>query len=84
MCVCTCLYVCVHVYICVCVSSDSLSLGQEEVSWVKLNADMTGYYLVHYKAGGWDQLTSLLRVNHTALSHQDRAHLIHNAFQLVS
>ncbi|XP_067083811.1 LOW QUALITY PROTEIN: endoplasmic reticulum aminopeptidase 2-like [Osmerus mordax] len=64
--------------------TDSLSLGQEDVSWVKLNADMTGYYLVHYEAGGWDQLTSLLRVNHTALSHQDRAHLIHNAFQLVS
>lgn len=63
--------------------TDSVNLG-EGVSWVKLNTDMAGYYLVHYEAGGWDLLTRLLRVNHTALSYKDRTHLIHNAFQLVS
>ncbi|CAL8248279.1 unnamed protein product [Merluccius merluccius] len=56
---------------------------EEEVRWVKVNTDMAGYYLVHYEDGGWDQLTHLLRENHTALSYQDRTHLIHNAFQLI-
>ncbi|KAK0145219.1 Endoplasmic reticulum aminopeptidase 2 [Merluccius polli] len=62
--------------------TDSVYVG-EEVRWVKVNTDMAGYYLVHYEDGGWDQLTHLLRENHTALSYQDRTHLIHNAFQLV-
>uniref|UniRef100_A0A8C5BMV9 Aminopeptidase n=1 Tax=Gadus morhua TaxID=8049 RepID=A0A8C5BMV9_GADMO len=52
-------------------------------SWVKVNTDMAGYYLVHYEGRGWDQLTQLLRENHTALSYHDRTHLIHNAFQLI-
>ena len=56
---------------------------EEEAGWVKMNTDMAGYYLVHYEGRGWDQLTQLLRENHTALSYQDRTHLIHNAFQLI-
>uniref|UniRef100_A0A7N6BGS4 Aminopeptidase n=1 Tax=Anabas testudineus TaxID=64144 RepID=A0A7N6BGS4_ANATE len=56
----------------------------EDVSWVKVNTDMTGYYVVHYEDGGWDVITKLLRENHTALSYKDRTHLIHNAFQLVT
>ncbi|XP_054628263.1 endoplasmic reticulum aminopeptidase 2 [Dunckerocampus dactyliophorus] len=63
--------------------SDIVYVG-EEVSWVKFNADMTGYYLVHYEDGGWEAITKLLRENHTALSYKDRTHLIHNAFQLVT
>lgn len=63
--------------------SDVLTLG-EDVQWVKLNTDMNGYYIVHYEDGGWNALTKLLRVNHTALSFKDRANLIHNAFQLVT
>lgn len=63
--------------------SDSIHVG-EEVSWVKVNTDMTGYYLVHYEDGGWDNMIDLLRENHTALSYKDRTHLIHNAFQLVT
>uniref|UniRef100_A0A7N6ADK8 Aminopeptidase n=1 Tax=Anabas testudineus TaxID=64144 RepID=A0A7N6ADK8_ANATE len=55
-----------------------------DVSWVKVNTDMTGYYVVHYEDGGWDVITKLLRENHTALSYKDRTHLIHNAFQLVT
>ncbi|XP_037536391.1 endoplasmic reticulum aminopeptidase 2 [Nematolebias whitei] len=62
---------------------DSIYIG-EDVSWVKLNCDMTGYYVVHYADGGWDVMTALLRENHTALSYKDRTHLIHNAFQLVT
>uniref|UniRef100_A0A3P8VTF6 Endoplasmic reticulum aminopeptidase 2 n=1 Tax=Cynoglossus semilaevis TaxID=244447 RepID=A0A3P8VTF6_CYNSE len=56
----------------------------EEVSRVKVNTDMTGYYLVHYEDGGWDNMINLLRENHTALSYKDRTYLIHNAFQLYS
>uniref|UniRef100_A0A8C9VGY1 Aminopeptidase n=1 Tax=Scleropages formosus TaxID=113540 RepID=A0A8C9VGY1_SCLFO len=56
----------------------------EEVEWVKFNVDMRGYYIVHYEAGGWDALVSLLQHNHTALSSNDRTSLINNVFQLVS
>lgn len=63
--------------------SDVLLLD-EHVDWVKLNTDMNGYYIVHYDEEGWNALTELLKVNHTALSFKDRASLIHNAFQLVT
>ncbi|XP_076006764.1 endoplasmic reticulum aminopeptidase 2 [Genypterus blacodes] len=63
--------------------TDSVHIG-EEVGWVKVNADMTGYYVVHYEGSGWDDMIKLLRENHTALSYKDRTHLIHNAFQLVT
>ncbi|XP_077571154.1 endoplasmic reticulum aminopeptidase 2-like [Stigmatopora nigra] len=63
--------------------TDSVHVG-ENVSWVKVNVDMTGYYVVHYENGGWDEITKLLRENHTALSYKDRTHLLHNAFQLVT
>ncbi|KAJ8285501.1 hypothetical protein GJAV_G00027530 [Gymnothorax javanicus] len=55
-----------------------------DVSWVKFNADMNGYYIVHYEGDGWDRLIDLMRKNHTALSYKDRANLVHNAFQLVT
>ena len=55
----------------------------EEVDWVKFNVDMSGYYMVNYEGRGWSALTQLLRHNHTALSSNDRASLINNAFQLV-
>ncbi|XP_047236213.1 endoplasmic reticulum aminopeptidase 2-like [Girardinichthys multiradiatus] len=63
--------------------TDSIHIG-EEASWVKINSDMTGYYVVHYADDGWDVMVKLLRENHTALSYKDRTHLIHNAFQLVT
>lgn len=44
---------------------------------------MSGYYIVHYEGSGWDDLIMLLKHNHTALSSNDRASLINNAFQLV-
>ncbi|MBN3324172.1 ERAP1 aminopeptidase, partial [Atractosteus spatula] len=56
----------------------------EEVEWIKFNVDMSGYYIVHYEGAGWDALIRLLQRNHTALSSNDRASLINNAFQLVS
>uniref|UniRef100_A0A3Q0R2Z2 Aminopeptidase n=1 Tax=Amphilophus citrinellus TaxID=61819 RepID=A0A3Q0R2Z2_AMPCI len=56
----------------------------EEVDWVKFNVDMSGYYMVHYAGEGWNSIIKLLHHNHTALSGNDRASLIHNVFQLVS
>ncbi|KAG7221274.1 hypothetical protein INR49_017339 [Caranx melampygus] len=56
----------------------------EEVDWVKFNVDMSGYYMVHYAGDGWNSIIKLLQHNHTALSSNDRASLIHNVFQLVS
>ncbi|KAI5618528.1 endoplasmic reticulum aminopeptidase 1 isoform X1 [Silurus asotus] len=56
----------------------------EQVDWIKFNVDMSGYYIVHYSGSGWNDLIALLNHNHTALSSNDRASLINNAFQLVS
>ncbi|KAF6124144.1 endoplasmic reticulum aminopeptidase 1 [Phyllostomus discolor] len=56
----------------------------EEVEWIKFNVGMNGYYIVHYEDDGWDSLTGLLKGTHTAISSNDRASLINNAFQLVS
>ncbi|OWK12367.1 ERAP1 [Cervus elaphus hippelaphus] len=56
----------------------------EEVEWIKFNVGMNGYYIVHYEDDGWDILTGLLQGTHTAISSNDRASLINNAFQLVS
>ncbi|MGH0170453.1 UNVERIFIED_CONTAM: hypothetical protein FKN15_070870 [Acipenser sinensis] len=55
----------------------------EEVEWIKFNVGMNGYYIVHYEGEGWDALINLLQKNHTALSSNDRASLLNNAFQLV-
>ncbi|XP_070425718.1 endoplasmic reticulum aminopeptidase 1 isoform X2 [Equus przewalskii] len=56
----------------------------EEVEWIKFNVGMNGYYIVHYEDDGWDSLIDLLKRTHTAISSNDRASLINNAFQLVS
>lgn len=56
---------------------------EEEVEWIKFNVGMNGYYIVHYEGDGWDALIKLLQQNHTAVSSNDRASLINNAFQLV-
>lgn len=63
-------------------SPDVLHLPAE-VEWIKFNVDMRGYYIVHYDAMGWEALIRLLQHNHTALSGNDRASLIHDIFQLV-
>ncbi|XP_075037443.1 endoplasmic reticulum aminopeptidase 1-like [Mixophyes fleayi] len=56
----------------------------EEVEWIKFNVGMNGYYIVHYEGDGWDALIKLLKEDFTAISSNDRANLINNAFQLVS
>lgn len=56
---------------------------REDVDWVKFNVDMSGYYMVHYAGEGWNSIIKVLQHNHTALTSNDRASLIHNVFQLV-
>ncbi|CAH2297086.1 leucyl-cystinyl aminopeptidase [Pelobates cultripes] len=51
-----------------------------EESWVKFNVRMTGYYLVDYGQEGWIALIRQLHDNHTVLSPDDRANLIHDIF----
>ncbi|KAI1900318.1 hypothetical protein AGOR_G00048740 [Albula goreensis] len=63
--------------------TDTIQL-EGDVSWIKFNVDMNGYYIVHYGEEGWEALTQLLDQDHTAISSKDRTNLIHNALQLVS
>lgn len=65
-----------------CLRADVLYLPRE-VDWVKFNVDMNGYYMVHYEGDGWNAIIKLLQHNHTLLTSNDRASLIHDAFQLV-
>lgn len=62
--------------------ADVLYLPQE-VDWVKFNVDMSGYYMVHYEGDGWNAIINLLHHNHTVLTANDRASLVHDVFQLV-
>lgn len=50
---------------------------------MKFNVDMSGYYMVHYEGEGWNAIIDLLRHNHTVLTSNDRASLVHDVFQLV-
>lgn len=55
----------------------------EEVHWVKVNANMTGYYIVHYADDDWEALIKQLKANPYVLSDKDRANLINNIFELA-
>lgn len=61
--------------------SDTLKLPGK-VKWLKLNYQNTGFYIVHYGDEGWAALTNALSQNVNALTHEDRASLIHNIFAL--
>ncbi|XP_055968445.1 leucyl-cystinyl aminopeptidase [Sorex fumeus] len=54
-----------------------------DAEWIKVNADMSGYYIVHYDEASWDALIRQLHTNPTVLSDQDRASLINNIFELA-
>lgn len=54
----------------------------EDVSWIKFNVDMAGYYVVHYGEEGWQALGEQLQKDHTFFSYKDRANLINNIFGL--
>lgn len=55
----------------------------EEVKWIKVNTDMTGYYIVHYADNNWEALIKQLKINPFVLSDKDRASLINNIFELA-
>uniref|UniRef100_A0A8B9XS36 Aminopeptidase n=1 Tax=Bos mutus grunniens TaxID=30521 RepID=A0A8B9XS36_BOSMU len=55
----------------------------EEVQWIKVNTNMTGYYIVHYADDNWEALIKQLKINPYVLSDKDRANLINNIFELA-
>ncbi|XP_006867951.1 PREDICTED: leucyl-cystinyl aminopeptidase [Chrysochloris asiatica] len=55
----------------------------EEVQWVKVNVNMSGYYMVHYANEDWEALIKQLKTNPYVLSDKDRANLINNIFELA-
>ncbi|XP_067885842.1 leucyl-cystinyl aminopeptidase [Heterodontus francisci] len=64
--------------------TDIIDLKELNVTWVKFNLNMNGYYIVHYEGDTTKELLGLLQNNHLALSDQDRAGFINNAFVLAS
>ncbi|XP_067838984.1 leucyl-cystinyl aminopeptidase isoform X2 [Heptranchias perlo] len=64
--------------------TDTIDLKETNVTWVKFNLNMSGYYIVHYDGNTSKELIGLLQNNHLALSDQDRAAFINNAFVLAS
>ncbi|XP_043565739.1 leucyl-cystinyl aminopeptidase-like isoform X1 [Chiloscyllium plagiosum] len=64
--------------------TDVIDLKEPNVTWVKFNVNMSGYYIIHYEGDISMELSGLLQNNHLALSDQDRAGLINNAFVLAS
>uniref|UniRef100_UPI00398EAF21 leucyl-cystinyl aminopeptidase isoform X1 n=2 Tax=Pristiophorus japonicus TaxID=55135 RepID=UPI00398EAF21 len=64
--------------------TDTIDLKEPNVTWVKFNLNMSGYYIVHYEENTSKELIGLLKNNHLALSPQDRADFINNAFMLAS
>lgn len=55
----------------------------EQVQWVKVNTNMTGYYIVHYADNDWAALINQLKTNPYVLSDKDRANLINNIFAVA-
>ncbi|XP_012877482.1 PREDICTED: leucyl-cystinyl aminopeptidase isoform X2 [Dipodomys ordii] len=55
----------------------------EQVQWVKVNTNMTGYYIVHYADEDWAALIKQLKMSPYVLSDKDRANLINNIFELA-
>ncbi|XP_072372444.1 leucyl-cystinyl aminopeptidase [Scyliorhinus torazame] len=64
--------------------TDIIYLKEQNVTWVKFNMNMNGYYIVHYEGNASKELFGLLQTNHLAFSDHDRAGFINNAFVLAS
>ncbi|XP_069748295.1 leucyl-cystinyl aminopeptidase isoform X2 [Narcine bancroftii] len=64
--------------------TDTIDLKEPSVAWVKFNVNMSGYYIVDYDKSSSEKLIVLLQNDHLAISDQDRAGLINNAFVLAS
>ncbi|XP_041042586.1 leucyl-cystinyl aminopeptidase [Carcharodon carcharias] len=62
----------------------TIHLKEPNVTWVKFNMNMNGYYIVHYEGNTSKELLGLLQNNHLAFSDHDRAGFINNAFVLAS
>jgi len=56
---------------------------RDSPGWIKMNANMTGLYRVHYDEDNWNALIRQLNTDHTVLSAADRASLISDSFALA-
>ncbi|XP_078070884.1 leucyl-cystinyl aminopeptidase [Mustelus asterias] len=64
--------------------TDIIYLKEPNVTWVKFNLHMNGYYIVHYEESTSKKLLGLLKNNRLVFSDHDRAAFINNAFILAS
>lgn len=55
---------------------------ENEVKWIKFNAEQMGYYRVQYEESNWVAIIDQLKSNHERFSIKDRMGLITDAFAL--
>lgn len=55
---------------------------ENDVTWIKFNADQMGYYRVQYEESNWLAIIDQLKSNHERFSIKDRMGLITDAFAL--
>ena len=53
------------------------------VTWIKANANQSGYYRVNYDSATWNTLVRVLNTKPATFSPSDRAQLIDDAFTLT-
>ncbi|KII62447.1 Endoplasmic reticulum aminopeptidase 1 [Thelohanellus kitauei] len=51
--------------------------------WIKVNRNVTGYYITNYNDAGWAAIIKQLKEDHTVFEPVDRSGLIHDAFKLT-
>ncbi|XP_039494016.1 glutamyl aminopeptidase [Drosophila santomea] len=63
---------------------DSVGIAvSNEVQWIKLNVNQTGYYRVNYDEDLWDLLIKQLTTSPARFEIADRAHLLNDGFALA-
>lgn len=60
-----------------------INISVEATEWIKINVNMSGYYIVNYAEEDWEALIKQLHTDPTVMSDQDRASLINNIFELA-
>ncbi|ESN97951.1 hypothetical protein HELRODRAFT_85035 [Helobdella robusta] len=59
------------------------TLLPQNVTWLKANSKMSGFYRVNYDDNGWRDLIKQLKLNHSVFTPIDRGNLLSDAFFLV-
>ncbi|XP_073949016.1 glutamyl aminopeptidase-like [Choristoneura fumiferana] len=64
-------------------TTDSVTITEKDVKWLKLNNDQVGYYRVNYPLEMWQSLIEQLKLKSDQLTISDRAHLLNDVFALA-